>query len=121
MVYVLAIFTVIVNSIVLKQEIHSHLHLPPLFLPFLPRHKEWAADVKIELTEDLDAETGLLMTKRRRSDEKEAEEEEEDQLDGDCEDDDIICDNYLPTPLNNAGRWNVKTWTGMKTAVCHFI
>ena len=65
--------------------------------------------MKIELTEDLDAETGLLMTKRRRSDEEEAaEEEEEDQLDGDCEDDDIICDNYLPTPLNNAGRWNGK-------------
>ena len=60
--------------------------------------------MKIELTEDLDAETGLMMTKRRRSDEEEeAEEEEEDPLDGDCEDDDIICDNYLPTPLTNSG------------------
>ena len=47
-----------------------------------------------------------MMKKRRRSDqeEEEAEEEEEDPLDGDCEDDDIICDNYLPTPLTNSGR-----------------
>jgi len=42
---------------------------------FAPKRfqKDLTADVKIELTEDLDAETGLMMKKRRRSDQEEEE------------------------------------------------
>ena len=61
--------------------------------------------MKIELTEDLDAETGLLMTKR--SGDEEGEDAVDDECGGDEDEDggedDIICDNYLPTPLRNSG------------------
>lgn len=77
---------------------------------FAPKRfqKDLANDVKIEMTEDLDAETGLLMTTRRGQDDNPLQNQgdHEDLLDGDCNDDDIICDNYLPTPLTNSGLQN---------------
>jgi len=74
--------------------------------------KDLVNDVKIEMTEDLDAETGLLMTTSRRPDDVDGalqnRTDDADPLDDDDynDDDDIICDNYLPTPLTNSGLHN---------------